>query len=519
LTSDSIQGLFDDLYDAKIVETASSSKWPKATIKREETTERPDPKTGQTKQLKRFIYDVVQPQAPCLMRHLDTPEDNPWLKLWRDMVWAITRGINTTRAPFNKRADGLPCPEGPAAWEELCSFQEKLVQSRFTTSPISGALMLATQAVNAESVPFSGRTDHNFLLHFWQVVVLTYVPQVVDNDGKLEAKGYVLAIPDVADLKEFSSAFPELLATLSTERRGFRPAEALIDVPVQSTLEFLRHLRNLSAEKASRELWSVSVGAVESYQMLKAGNNIKLLAFDRVVNRPGLVREYEQIQRAFRNPLFRAARLRSLLCDQPWYAGLLELFAERPWRFFVEDEQTPKYLPRFARDARNQFVAIYKETHDMNTSEMSEIERLSRIVQRLVHRYVEGRAEAKTGKKTKEFSFEIVRDKPRRIYPADFREAQQKVCSDAFLSMRSRHDQDFVEYFVGSICSVAQFLPSSDYEFLTNTLLTKPDTSPIGPKRMSWEDVKAVAMVAVSACSYATQPRETQNPLTQGSNP
>ncbi|MGO9599273.1 MAG: type I-MYXAN CRISPR-associated protein Cmx8 [Isosphaeraceae bacterium] len=234
---DSVQALFDDLYDAKIVETSAASKWANASPKREEVVEQCDPKTGKTKQVKRYVYDIVQPQSPCLVRFLTSPEQNPWLKLWRDMVWAIPRGINTTRAPFNKRAENLPCPEGAAVWEGLCKFQEKLAKSVFETSGISGALMLAAQADNAEAIPFLGRADHNFLLHFWQIVVLTYVPQVMDNDGNLAAKGYALTLPDIADLREFSSAFPELLASLCVERRGFRPADALIDIPVQSNPE------------------------------------------------------------------------------------------------------------------------------------------------------------------------------------------------------------------------------------------------------------------------------------------
>jgi CRISPR-associated protein Cmx8 len=101
-----------------------------------------------------------------------------------------------------------------------------------------------------------------------------------------------------------------------------------------------------------------------------------------------------------------------------------------------------------------------------------------------------------------------VNGKPRRIYPAEFREAQQRVCSDAFLAMRSRHDQDFVEYFVGSICSVAQYLPTDDYQFLTRILMRQSPSNVTGPTPPCWEDVKALSMIAVSACSYATQPRD-----------
>jgi CRISPR-associated protein Cmx8 len=331
----------------------------------------------------------------------------------------------------------------------------------------------------------------------------------MDNDGKLAAKGYTLSIPDVADIREFSLAFPELLASLRLERRGFRPADALIDIPVQSSLEFLRHLRVLSSEKAKGEDWSACVSAVESFHMIKQGNNIKLLAFDRVANRPALVAKYDRIRNTFRNPLFRAAQLRSLLRDQPWYGGMLELFAERPWTFFVEHERTPRFIPRFGTDARTQFRAIFQDTQDMKNDEMSDSDRLGRIVQRLVNKYVEGRAEAKTGKKVKAFPKETVNGRERRIYPNEFREAQQRVCSDIFLSMRSRHDQDFVESFVGSICSVAQYLPSEDYQFLTSVLMRQSQKDATGPVLPCWEDVKALAMIAVSACSFATQPRES----------
>ncbi len=269
-------------------------------------------------------------------------------------------------------------------------------------------------------------------------------------------------------------------------------------------------MRDLAGDKANEEGWNSCVSAVESFHMIKLGNNIKLLALDRVVNRPGLVAKYERIKKAFRNPLFRAARLRSLLRDQPWYGGMVELFAKRPWTFFVEHERTPKYIPRFGTDARTQFRAIYQDTYEMTREQMSDIDRFSRIIQRLVNKYVEGRAEAKTGKRVKDFHKETVNGKVRRLYPNDFREAQQRVCSDAFLSMRSRHDQDFVEYFVGSICSVGQYLPPHDYQFLTSILMRKSQRDATGPILPCWEDVKALAMIAVSACSYSSQPRESK---------
>ncbi len=551
-TRDSMQGVFDDLYAAKLVEVVVANKWPGEAKPKdgEFHVSKKDPKTGELKQARGFAYDVVQPQSPCLSSHLKLGSKDPWLDLWRQMVWTIPRGGNNvrSRAPFNDRAAGKPCGDGATAWTQVVDFHEKHARSRFPIAPISGALMLGAQAVNAENVPFSGRVDHNLLLHFWQVVVMTFVPQVVSRkDAKIERDGYVLAIPDVADLREFRYSFPRIIGHLEGDP-GRTPAGAKIDLPDQACLELLRRLKD-EAEQETKKLGATGparsradrfearlaretgdrgaqkalvegkagrsfgdcVRAVESYHMSKVGNNVKILSFARVADRPGLVEDYANIARSYRNPLFRAALMRALIRGRPWYSGMTELFAEYPWPFFVSADETPKYLPRFGRDGLGKFLALRKDTHQGSFQEMDDEQRLqhlSLVIQRLVIKYVEGRAESKTGKKVKDFPRRTVDGKVRRVYPNEFREAQQRVCSDAFLAMRSRHDQDFVEFFAGSVCSVAQFLTPADYQFLTGVLMTRPDPSPLGRGRISWEDVKAVAMIAVSACSYNVRPRD-----------
>jgi CRISPR-associated protein Cmx8 len=281
-----------------------------------------------------------------------------------------------------------------------------------------------------------------------------------------------------------------------------------------STRAARKHVGSLATDKASALHGAGGVLAVESYHMLKLGNNVKMLSSARVADRPGLTEEYARIGSNYRNPLFRAALMRSLIERQPWHAAMIELFAEYPWPFFIEGDDAPKYLARFGRDANDLLRASNKDIEDMKIEEMNEEERLkhlSVIIKRVVDNYVEGRAEAKTGKKVSEFPKETVDGRTRRVYPNEFREAQQRVCSDAFLSMRSRHDQDFVDYFVGSICSVAQYISGEELQFLVRVLMTKPDANPLAPKILSWEDVKAVAMIAVSACSYRVRPRDVQN--------
>ena len=567
-TRDSMQGVFDDLYAAK----PADLKLPSPKVKKDKqknNTQIPwdaieviiDSKGNEQK---RYVYKsgAVIPQSPCLTSHLDRDASQGWLNLWRRMLWSIPRGGKKTRAPFNDRACGQPCGEGVKAWSQLVDHQRKETLSRFATATISGALMLGVQAKNAELVPFEGRVDHNLLLHFWQLVVMTFTPMLVNRkEKKIEQVGYVLAIPDVANLIEFERDFPRILAALPDSATGRTPTQARLDLPEQAGLEVLRYLkgdaearqpadaepstarprksarpsptstdlaarsravRDLAAAQASRGLdTSLSVRAVETYHMLKQGNNVKLLSFSRLAGRDGLVEEYEKVHRLFRNPLFRAARMRSLIRDESWHLSMAELFGQYPWSFFIPTEDSPRYFAKFGRDAREHLRSFEEDKPDVPISDMTDEEKikyLSLLLRRLMTRYVDGRAASKLGLKIDKIPKKIV-DGKSRLAPTDpdrFREAQQRVCSDAYLAMRSKHDQDFVEFFAGSVCSVGQYLALEDYQFLTTILLTNPDRSnPVGPKRLCWEDVKTIAMFAVSAHAFNVRDR---TPSPQGSS-
>jgi CRISPR-associated protein Cmx8 len=535
-TRESMQGVFDELYAAKSVQVIVATKWPGETKPKpgDHFIEKKDPKTGELKKQPGFAYDVVQPQAPALKRHLEAGRE-AWLELWRQMLWAIPRGGNNvrSRAPFIDLANGRPCGEGATTWTQIVDFQKLLEQSQFKTAPISGALMLGAQAVNAEGVPFSGRVDHNLLLHFWQLVVLTFVPQVVNKkDAKVERVGYVLAIPDVADLEHFRHEFPEILQGLEAEASEYTPAKAKLDLPAQAALEVFRKLRGgaikavrvdrlstfkaLAADRAATE-WGRSVGAVESYHMFKLGNNVKLLSFSRVANRVGLISEYERIAKHFRSPLFRAARFRALILDRPWHWGMVDLFAEYPHSYFLEGDDTPKYLPHFGRDARDLFNAYQQKIRDMKPEEMDQDEKLKHlgtIVRDLVISYVNRKAAKKLGLDWDDLPTEVVERKKRKVPPdaEKFREQQRRVCNDAFLQLRSRHDEDFVAFFADSICAVPHFFDNKagDLPFLMQVLMTPPSRDPVAQPVRNRDDIKTLAMLALSAQSFNVRKRESK---------
>ena len=115
---------------------------------------------------------------------------------------------------------------------------------------------------------------------------------------------------------------------------------------------------------------------------------------------------------------------------------------------------------------------------------------LARRVHEMVATYVRGRTESRTGIELKEIPLVEENGRRRRRYPERWLETQPKVAQEAFLQMRARRQQqDFVEYFAGTICSVGQFLPGSEYPVLAEALLAEGD---------SWEDIRALAMIAIS---------------------
>lgn len=114
-------------------------------------------------------------------------------------------------------------------------------------------------------------------------------------------------------------------------------------------------------------------------------------------------------------------------------------------------------------------------------------------VYNLVRAYVFRRTEAKSGIKWDDFKDRRAVDpstgRERLDVPQKYREAREKVCTDAFLRLRAcRAREDFISYFTGTICSVPQYLPEVEYQAVAEAILSEE----------RWEEVKALAMLALS---------------------
>lgn len=513
----SVRGLFDDLYDAEWVEVESPSRWPGAEAVRER--DGTDPKTGKPRKL--YVYEVVQPKGHFLRQFTDGKE--AWHKLWRDMLWAIPRGKPTTRGPFNSRADDQTCAEGPATWKELLAMEKAKGRGEIRICEVAGAILLGAQAVNAEAVPFCDRVDHALLLHFWQLVVRVFVPERVSADGSREFAGYVLAIPEVGDLPRFTRRFTRAMSQLDAKAPRFRPQASIISLPAQGALEFMDGLVRFAAEVSSLEVDDVAraLDGVEFFHMVKAGNNIKSMATGRIAVSAELLRGYQGIKSSCRNPLFISARIVALLRGAPWHTEFDAMFAERDWPLFVRSERTPRGMPSFAWDARSRFESQIQQQQKRESQPMSDApseaplrrpndqpKRLETLVYRLVRNYVRIKTEQKSGATYASFKDKKVKDakgRERVEYPKAYSDAQEKVCSDLFLGFRSRRDEDFVSYFTGTIGSVAQgpnLSDENDFGLIARALLDSDER----------RDVKTLAMLAVSAASYASAgPQDDQD--------
>jgi len=519
-TESSTRGLLDDIYDADFVESEPSEK-PRKKHKTKEVIppfrtvwlDKPD-KNGQgSNQVTAYVYRDVTPALHTLRQYL--PEQRHWLKLWRDMLWGIPRNKPQSRRPYEERAGKEHCKEGGRAWADLLKVVKAQQTTSFHVTEVAGTLWLGAQAANAEGIPFVGRAEQSLLLHFWPLTVLVFVPVFVDREGShIGQQGkndknshYALAIPEVSDLETFVADYPAILGQLGNDVRGYRPAEALIDLPAEGALAFMEHLAELVRQKTESKEIRYSVSAVEYQHLVKAGNNVKAMAAGRVEPRPGLIEHYETIAgRAghparFRNPLFRRGLLSALLKDRTWYEAMDDVLIKLPHALFVRSENSPQQLPWFSIDAARRFEMDTEEYSrsleaHMNLSELNPTaggpapqKPLSAIINSLIRNYVRQRAEEKSGLDLEKFKIDGKIDWEN--LPSEFADARRRLAEGAFLEFRSRRDQAFVNHFVATFCSVKQYLTEDDYEAVAAALLD--------PERR--DDLKTLTLLALSASS------------------
>ena len=223
LTEESLQAVFDELYDATVVEIEQHTKRTKTggkpapePLRVVKTTEE-DRKTGKKKTRTVYVYPQVVPRARFL-ESLGLQGKTAWVKLWRDTVWRTFRAIPKTRVAYEERAQGRRATGARVGgvWGELTKHLTSAARGKLHTVSVPGSLLVGAQDRNAERIGFLDSAATALLLHFWPVVMMPYVPQSIDKDGEEQfSDGYAIAIPEVADLLLFARRFPDLLAERS----------------------------------------------------------------------------------------------------------------------------------------------------------------------------------------------------------------------------------------------------------------------------------------------------------------
>jgi CRISPR-associated protein Cmx8 len=334
--------------------------------------------------------------------------------------------------------------------------------------------------------------ENIFLLHFWILVSLIYIPRRIKKDSKsnsfiLEEIGYVLTVPEPVNLEYFVEDARRLLGTLETDKSGFRPRSALISLPEESGLEYYFGLAMSKIE--TREI-SYSLASVEIYHLEKQGNNIKILAANHLSPDLKILTGYNSIREQCRNLLWRSIRITNLLTGKLWFANIDTLFNRYPYEFFIyKRDKTPSRFPFFGHDVGKKFNAIMDNLKGGDLmSEVTPDDRLALCIYRLIREYANRKTEEKSG--IKYDGFKNNKDKDgHTIYPPKYLETKEDICSGAFLAMRSRNGQDFIEFFISTMGSVPQFLPEKDYLLVSQMLISQP------------EIVKNLSMLALSAHS------------------
>jgi len=441
----------------------------------------------------------VFPKGTVIERLLHGGSNSPWLKLWCEMV-VRTIKIRTTAQAVYKKDESL----------------KKIIDDLWAALPtgsdassveIASSLLLGAESTNAELVGFKNRSDHKFLLHFWPLSSIVYVPRFLvreTRNGETEWKEslaisdkrrgpfFVIVIPDVMNIVEFPAAMKEYIQRLDDDRIWrYRPAGAVVDLPEEAAIDFIFRMmrRRVGQEDLGAYVNAVQVFYVESV----GGKSARILSEATIKPNRRVLAEYEELQDRRLNPHYKSLRIRNVLSGNRWHHGADSLFSHYPFEHFIWTKSTPSF-PFFGDNVKRYFTRLdqqlnlLKENNAMNETDPAiKDDVLARRIYRLIGEYVNYKTDVRSRVKYKD----LPRDaEGHKIYPKEFREAREKVTNDAFLAMRSRRAEDFVEYFTGTICSVPHFVQEPEYLDLTHALIQTPET------------VKNLSMLALSAYSY-----------------
>jgi CRISPR-associated protein Cmx8 len=463
-----------------------------------------DKNTGEIQKKKIYRYPTTIPKGSFLAdAKYDQSPDRLWIKLWRNMVWEILRGVPATRIPFESR--NSPEYQGEYTVDAVKVWGELNRPETFTVD-LPSTYFLGAQAANAETVPFKDLAKYQFLLHFWPFACQIYVPQTIKIDrdkDKSEDKvkkefkeviekrdffGYAIAIPDVADLENFCDDFLDLLKNRGDKPSGYRPLDAVIDLPIESALDLMNRLSDQLTARTGKQDIKESVLGIDVIHADKQGQNVRLLSYSRISPDRTAQRKYKRIKTSYFNPLFRRQRLINLVKNKPWYMGFDALLCTMPYEQSMENKKFRRDVniafQSEGEDMTESIEAIVETDDNINEEELSVSLSIEKLVMRIVKTYVRVKL-----KKSKD---ELKWDNNWNLPPKASKEEREardnnseykkyadkkaKIAKTAFFDVRSRtEDDDFIKYFSETLCSVPHRMSQENYSQITQHLYQKTD--------------------------------------------
>jgi CRISPR-associated protein Cmx8 len=452
--------------------------------------EEPIIEKGKEKIKQWYHYSVVVPQGAFLPYWDNSSNDENnglWIKLWRNMMWDIVRDKDASRTSFKERVaeDHNYFQDTEKIWQSL--------QNPDKSSGQSGTYYLGAAASTAENIPQKDIIKYQFLLHFAPFTFQVYCPSILDKEGKRDnsKKSYAVIIPDVANLIDFCDEFPKVLQqSRNNESVGYRPREALIDLPEEGALDILRLLRERIAQNTGSQTLEDLILGVEVIHAEKAGNNVKFHSISYIDPIVGKVDRYKEIQHLYWCPWFRKQRLLNLvkseydsegnLMEIPGWNGFDDLLSRIP-RSWIEHTY-------FSHDARQLFnIEILQNQGEsiMNTQSIT-IRQYAEIVYQVCQSYVLGKLDSKHGLKWKECQGNPKKEK-------EYNEKKTKIANEAFLAVRSRSEsQSFIDYFVSTLYP---FVKKEEFAQFADDLFNKTD------------EIRALTLLALSS-QFSTSNKE-----------
>lgn len=471
-----MQDLFDDIYAAELEEQERDKPFQHTGSKVEVPAKRTFEativdKNGIAKAKTVYVYDQVVPRGALIGEWDAAPSGAPqrWLKLWRDLVWTVLRGVPATREAYQCRAESRPATDGAEAWDELA-------HRPMASVPLPSTYYLGAQATTAEKVVFRDVARRRVLLHFWPFVVPIYLPAVVGRDGSRDFAGYALAIPDIADLEAFVADWPKVARERGADPSGGRLRDAIVDLAAEAGLDLARRALQViarSADVAAARPW---LHAVDVYHVERAGHNVRIRSIDRI-NRINLSREriaeYANVREAYWTATFQRQRVSNILEGRAWWCGFARLCAVMPAALTIKDA-------RFQRDCRVAFTEV-----EMSGAASDDVLALERLIYQAIRAYVLGRLKSKYDLS---WNPALAANPTRQKY---YEESRQRVAREAFLAVRSRTGADFVTYFTSTVCAVPQRFDEPAFLAIARAFHDEPEI----------ERVRCLTLLALAANS------------------